>query len=172
MKHAKPDDRDYAFARWYAETAGPTTRRVAAAVGDAALAREATAEAFARAFERWSRVQRLDAPEAWVCTVAVNLCRRSWRRRALEARALSRAGSLRAEPVAPSEPPDDELRQAVDDLPARMRAAVTLRYWEDLPEHEVARRMDVAPGTASALLSQARRRLGAHVGTTRRNDDG
>ncbi len=48
---------------------------------------------------------------------------------------------------------------AADDVPSgrgrraapRMRHAVTLRYWDDLPEHEVAARMNIAPGTASAL---------------------
>lgn len=150
---------DGSFADWYAETAGSVQRKVTAGVGDAALAREATAEAFARAYERWGRVRRLDAPDAWVVTVAMNLCRRSWRRRALEERALTRLGGLRQFDVAAGDTGDDELRAAVDELPNRMRSAVNLRYWEDLPEHEVAARMDIAPGTASALLSQARRRL-------------
>ena len=150
---------DGSFALWYAESAASVQRKVTAGVGDAALAREATAEAFARAYERWGRVRRLDAPDAWVVTVAVNLCRRSWRRRALEQRALARLGGLRQIDTTGVEIADDELLAAVDELPDRMRSAVNLRYWEDLPEREVASRMDVAPGTASALLSQARRRL-------------
>lgn len=160
---------DRSFADWYAEAAGPVQRKVTAGVGDAGLAREATAEAFARAYERWGRVQKLDAPDAWVVTVAVNLCRRSWRRRALEERALARLGGLQliAEPVV--EPADEELHEAVDGLPDRMRNAVSLRYWEDLPEREVASRMHIAPGTASALLSQARRRLVQQV-TNPRSD--
>jgi RNA polymerase sigma-70 factor (ECF subfamily) len=151
------------FEAWYAEAAGPVLRRVAGTVGDAGLAREAAAEAFARAYERWGRVQHLDAPDAWVVTVAINLCRRTWRRRRLEKRAVERIGGLAptgAELVIePHVADDDVLRAAVDDLPPRMRDAVTLRYWDDLPEHEVAARMNVAPGTASALLSQARSRL-------------
>lgn len=161
------DDDDDSFARWYAEAAGPALRRVAAAVGDARLAREATAEAFARAYERWPRIRRLDAPEAWVHTVAVNLCRRAWRRRGLERRAVERLEGLRAE-VDDIPAADDELRRAVDELPDRMRTAIELRYWGDLPEAEVARRMDVAPGTVAAMLHQARRRLRERVTTARR----
>ena len=163
------DDRE--FARWYGLAADPVLRRVAAKVGDRALAREASAEAFARAYERWGRVRGLDSPEAWVVTVATNLCRRSWRRRRLEARALARVGVAPVS-VEPASPPDEDLLSAVDALPDRMRTAVHLRYWGDLPEREVARRMDIAPGTASALLSQARRRLGAGLPDHRSDDHG
>lgn len=161
------------FEAWYAGAAGSVQRRVAAVVGDAALAREAAAEAFARAYERWGRVQHLDAPDAWVVTVAINLCRRSWRRRALEKRSVERLGGLRPiDPVVvePNESADDALRAAVEELPPRMRHAVTLRYWDDLPEQEVAARMNVAPGTASALLSQARHRLRDQVDATPEED--
>lgn len=151
-----------AFSQWYGRTADPVLRKVAARVEDRALAREASAEAFARAYERWGRVRRLDAPEAWVVTVATNLCRRTWHRRRLEARALERLGPAMA--TVDAFDPVDDLHAAVDALPERMRTAVRLRYWNDLPEHEVARCMGVATGTASALLSQARRRLGDHLG--------
>lgn len=150
------------FAAWYGASAAGVTRRVSAAVGDQLLGREATAEAFARAYERWPRVAAMESPEGWVYHVAVNLCRRSWRHRVLESRALARivpavigdAGEHR-----------DDVYRAVRALPQRMRTAIRLRYWDDLTERQVAARMGVAPGTVSALLSTARARLRHALGT-------
>lgn len=149
------------FSAWYERVAPAVTRSVAGAVGDQLLAREATAEAFARAYERWSRVRRMELPEAWVRTVAINVCRRSWRQRALESRALARLA-----PAMVGDGPmyHDDVYRAVRSLPDRMRQAIRLRYWEDLTEREVAERMGIAPGTAAALLSTARTRLRAAVG--------
>ena len=151
------------FARWYAGTAEAVTRRVSAAVGDPLLGREATAEAYARAYERWSRVAVMESPEGWVYRVAVNICRRDWRRRALENRALARLvpellGTVE-QPV-----PHDDLYRAVRRLPRRMRLAVRLRYWDDLTEAEIAVRLQIPPGTASSLLSAARARLRSTMG--------
>ncbi len=147
------------FSRWYAATAEGVVRRVSAAVGDPLLGREAAAEAFARAYERWPRVAGMESPEGWVFTVAVNICRRGWRQRALERRALARLV-----PDVVGAPADlafesDDLYRAVRRLPRRMRVAIRLRYWDGLTEGQVAERMDVPAGTASSLLSAARTRL-------------
>lgn len=159
------------FASWYAATAPGVTRSVTAAVGDPLLGREATAEAYARAYERWGRVAAMESPEGWVHRVAVNLCRRSWRQRSLESRALARVlpAALGGEPALEElgEHHDDVYR-AVRALPDRMRTAVRLRYWDDLTERQVAERMGVAPGTVSALLSGARARLRGALDTTAR----
>lgn len=148
------------FGAWFSATADGLLRRVTAAVGDPLLAQEATAEAFARAYERWPRVSRMDSPEGWVVRVAVNATRRSWRQRTLESRALARNLPIlwSRDSGAPGEYHDDVYR-AVLRLTQRQRTAVRLRYWDDLAEHEVAARMGVTTGTASSLLSSARARL-------------
>ena len=155
------------FAAWYAATAPGVTRGVSAAVGDPLLGREATAEAYARAYERWGRVSGMESPEGWVHRVAVNLCRRGWRQRTLESRALAR---MLPDALGGLGEHHDDVYRAVRALPDRMRTAVRLRYWDDLTEWQVAERMGVAPGTASALLSGARARLRRALGTTARED--
>lgn len=155
------------FEEWYESVAHPLTRRIVAGVGDPVLGREAAAEALARAWERWDRVGALESPEGWVYRTAVNLCRSRWRRRRIEARALARLPSVEivsgpeacVDVVVAGHGPDG-IDALVTGLPPRMQTAVRLRYWDGLTEDEVAAAMGIAPGTASAMLSQARRRLG------------
>ena len=166
--HRPPD-----FEEWYVEAADQLTQRIAAAVGDPVLGRELAAEAFARAYDKWNRVARMDSPSGWVYRTALNLSKRSWRRRAIERRALLKLNNglvdLEHEPYADSVQiaghRPEELSELVANLPDRMRTAVRLRYWEGLSETEVAERMNTTIGSASATLSNARRRLEAQLET-------
>jgi RNA polymerase sigma factor (sigma-70 family) len=46
----------------------------------------------------------------------------------------------------------DELWQVLAGLPPRRRAALVLRYYEDLAIDEIARLLECQPGTVSSLL--------------------
>jgi RNA polymerase sigma factor (sigma-70 family) len=145
------------FAGWYATTFPRVRAAVTLAWGDAGLAEEATAEAFARALERWPTVRELHRPDAWVYTVALNQLRSRLRRTRLERRYVARqqAGS---QPPPPE--PDVELWRAVAQLAPRARTAIALRYVADLSEAEVAAAMGISRGTVAATLHKARARLG------------
>ena len=123
--------------------------------GDAEAARDAVAEAFSRAYERWPRVASMDSPNGWVYRVALNELRRRMRRRALESRLLRRE---RLPPISPADI-DPELWDAVAALPLRQREAIVLRYVGDLTERDVASVLGISEGAASAALVAARRRL-------------
>ena len=49
----------------------------------------------------------------------------------------------------------DALRRAIDRLPQRMRAAVVLRFFEDMTEAEVADVLGVSQGTVKSTVSRA-----------------
>ena len=51
------------------------------------------------------------------------------------------------------------VRRALDRLPRRMRAAVMLRYFEDMTEPEIAALLGVSLGTVKSTVSRAVARL-------------
>lgn len=146
------------FDGWYRAEHPRVLGLLTVVAGDADVAREVTAEAFVRALERWDRVATMESPAAWTYRVAVNLLRRRLRRAAFERRLLPEEPA----PV-PSPAIEPELWDAVRSLPVRQRTAVALRYVCDLPQGEIAAVMRVAPGTISATLTAARRRLAAEL---------
>lgn len=150
------------FEHWYALHHGRLLTALALLAGDVELARDVTAEAFSRALERWDRVGAMENPAGWTYTVALNLLRRRRRRHVLEARKLRRLVDWPAITEGRSDVEIDVIR-AVLALPERARAAVFLRYYAGMTEPEVAEAMGVAPGTAAATLSAARRRLAARL---------
>lgn len=159
-------DPDPDFAAWFAREYPRVRAALTLAVGDRALAEEATAEAFARALVRWPALAREGTPSAWVYVVALNQVR-SWLRRArLERRHLSRQS---VEHQAPPVEPEPALWSAVAALPERARTAVALRYVADLTEPQVAAAMGVTRGAVAAMLHNARRQLARNLSMTATN---
>jgi RNA polymerase sigma-70 factor, ECF subfamily len=144
------------FEEWY----GDHYRRLVAAVyvvsGDRETATEAVDEACARAFERWSRVRRMESPAGWTWVVARNALRSAYRadqRRNAAARLAARGGRMA--------PPDMsvEVWDAVQRLPRREREVIALRYLGSLREREIAETLGIAPGTVARALHDARQSL-------------
>ena len=147
------------FEIWYREEHRRVLASCVAVCGDLDAAIEATDEAFSRALARWDRVSQMTAPGAWVCRVALNYLKRSYRRRLREVawHLVGRSSSI--EPQIPS----PELWAAVRALPSRQRMAVVLRYVADLPEADIGLVMNIARGTVAATLAAARTALAAQL---------
>lgn len=144
------------FEDWYARTHPRLVSTLTLISGDADAATEAADESFVRAFERWSRVSLMTSPTGWTYRTALNALRRRRRRAAMEQRLLRRTG------LADVEPPTDwsvETWNILQQLPARERTAVALRYVADLTTEEIAAAMGIASGTVGSTLSAARSRL-------------
>ena len=157
------DEGHEGFDAWYGREAPRVLASVTLAVGDRWLAEEATAEAFARALERWASVREMRSPSAWVFTVALNQVRSTARRRQVERRFLRRH---REDVVHPAGEPDVQLWRAVATLPPRMRTVVALRYVGDLPQARIAEVLGISPGTVASTLHDARARLAARLSNT------
>src|SRR4029453_19264702 len=111
--------------------------------GDASLAEDLAHEAFIKVAGRFHHLRNPEAFAAYLRKTVVNLSMSHHRRKRVEREHLARESSR--PPATPGEPPDvegrDELRSALLALPERQRAAVVLRYYEDLPEQQVAQAM-------------------------------
>lgn len=118
---------------------------------------EIAQEAFLRAHKEWRSVGTMDAPGAWVRTVALNLARSRYRRLKAEARARLRLGSDSA--VEPMTGDAEAFWSELRSLPRRQAEALALRYVEDLDIADIAPMLGVAEGTVRALLHQGRTRL-------------
>ncbi len=152
------DGRDGDFERWYRREHPRVVAALAVAGGDVDVARDATDEAFVRAFERWDRIRVMESPGGWLYRVALNELRRKHRRRSVE-RELLRRQPPADEAERPPPIADPRVWEAVRQLPRRQRSAIALRYVLDLTERDVARTMGIRRGTAAATLTSARRNL-------------
>ncbi len=149
---------DDTFERWYRREHPRVVAALAVAGGEVDVAREATDEAFVRAYERWSRVRVMASPGGWLYRVALNELRRRLRRRTIE-RELLRRERQTDQTAEPPPVADPRVWAAVRRLPRRQRSAVALRYVLDLSERDVAETMGISRGAASATLTAARRNL-------------
>jgi RNA polymerase sigma-70 factor (sigma-E family) len=131
--------------------------------GDTPTAEDLAQETLARVWQRWRKVSQLDAPELWARRVAINLAASWHRRRVAGGRAITRAAALTSVGASTTHPVDDGgpsgTLEILSRLPGRQRAAVVLRFYEDLSVAETAQVMGCREGTVKALTSQALDRL-------------
>jgi len=148
-----------AFDDWYRRNYKTVlAAAVVCAAGDRALAEDATADAFVQALKKWDSVSAMDSPVAWTATVAANRVRRLQRRRSNRRRREERTASTGV--VIDGHASDTaDLWDAIAALSPRQREAVVLRYIEGATQAEVAKALDITPGTAAATLHHARARL-------------
>lgn len=123
--------------------------------GDRALAEDLVQDAFVRLAGRLAHLRDPEAFEAYLRRTVVNLARSHHRRKRVERRWLEREkGALRPQQAQPDLGEREELWQALMRLSARQRAAIVLRFYEDLPERRVAEILGCRPGTVKSLVSR------------------
>lgn len=167
-------ERDQRVAALFQAQYGPLCRLAYVILGDAAVAEEIVMEALLKTFTGWGRIKDLDAIDAYLRRAVVNLCRSRIRRKVIEAR-VNAVSKRREDLKAPEWEPERHetsrvVWEAVRDLPPRQRACVVLRYFEDLPEAEIAEALDCSVGTVKSQLSKARAKLGAALAVSMERD--
>jgi RNA polymerase sigma-70 factor (ECF subfamily) len=148
------------FDGFYLATRDRLLHTLYAMTGDLVEAQDVVQEAYARAWQRWSRLSSYDEPAAWVRTVAWRLAV-SRRRKALNR--LGAARRLHARPMPVAEPSADtaEIVAALRRLPDTQRRALALHYLCDLSVEAVAAETGVSTGTVKSRLSRGRTALAA-----------
>ncbi len=155
----RPADRpafdDPAF-RDYVTSRGPSLLRAAYLLtGNRADAEDLVQAALAKTYLAWDRIENLGALDGYVRRAMVNTHISWWRRRKVEEYPTDEIPDQAVADHAGDAELQEALRRAVDRLPQRMRAAVLLRYYEDMTEAEVAEMLGVSLGTVKSTVSRA-----------------
>ena len=139
------------FAEFFSGRRDFVFRAVLAATGERAAAEDATAEAFARAYQRWPSVRDHPNPTAWVIRTALNVSRSWWRRRRREVLTAEASDRTASDPATL----DDALSACVSSLPKRQREVVALRILADLSADETAHLLGISAATVHVHLHRA-----------------
>jgi RNA polymerase sigma-70 factor (sigma-E family) len=146
----------------YADHALKAVRLARRITGDRVLAEDLVQEAFVRLATRFPELRDPGAFGGYLKTTVTNLARSHFRRAKVERAYLQRHSRG---PVTESSPESDlELLDAIMRLPSRQRAAITLRYYEDLPVAQVAEVLGCPAGTVKSLVSRGIGRLRRELG--------
>lgn len=149
------------FERFYADSVKRLVAVVYAVTGDVGEAEDAVQEAYARAWQRWTKLTAKGDPTPWVRTVALRLAVSSWRRARNRVRAHFRHGPP---PDLPGMAPDHvAVVAALRRLNPEQRLAVVLHHMLDLPVAEVARQTGATSTAVRSRLMRARGILSSHL---------
>jgi RNA polymerase sigma-70 factor (sigma-E family) len=130
-------------------------------VWDQAEAEDLVQECLLKVARRWPRIRRMDQPRAYARRTLVNLAvdgARGRARRRSELELGTAASPIAVDPL-PALDARAELLQALGRLPARQRAVLVLRYFNDLTEAQVAEVLGCSPGTIKSSASRGLARL-------------
>lgn len=157
MRRMPARDRDLEFKTFY-ESEGKRVRELAMfLVGDRDLAADLAQEAFLRAYRSWGRIRRRD-PGPYVRRALVNLCKNTYRSRATQSKYW--APPARGVPShAPNVHEAMRITAALHELPPMRRAAVILRYYEDMSDEQIAALLDRPLGTVKSDIRRSLKQL-------------
>jgi RNA polymerase sigma-70 factor (sigma-E family) len=130
--------------------------------GDRGQAEDLVQTALMKCYRHWGRITRSGPPSAYVRRALVTT-HTSWRRRMSSTEQVMETLPDLADPHPPLELEDDELRRALRALPPRMRAAVVLRFYEDLSEQRTAELMGCSASTVNTQTARGLQRLRASM---------
>ncbi|MEV0733557.1 SigE family RNA polymerase sigma factor [Polymorphospora sp. NPDC050346] len=131
--------------------------------GDWATAEDLLQTALTKTYLAWKRLGEIEAVEPYARRVLVNTATSWWRRRWHGERPTEVLPERAAPDRIEEQLERDALWQHVKMLPARQRAVLVLRFYEDLSEAQTAAMLGISVGTVksqtSRALSTLRRRL-------------
>lgn len=133
-------------------------RALYAFAGDANVASDAVAEAFAQALRRGSAIRDV---RAWVWRSAFRLAKGDLKRQSGLAHGPMPEGAVH------DPHPDHQLLDALQGLTPQQRAVIVLHYYADCPVREIGRRTGLNPLAVRAHLSRGRKRLRVLLGDDR-----
>jgi RNA polymerase sigma-70 factor (sigma-E family) len=159
---ALDSDREAAFEAFVLTRQASLLRLAFLLCGDLHHAEDLVQGTLERAYQHWRRVAAAGNPEAYVRRILVNTVT-DWRRsrRYVVEQSLDAALALPSPGEGSAERLEshDVVVRALRGLPARMRAVLVLRYFQDLSETETASVLGCSVGTVKSQASRGLARL-------------
>jgi RNA polymerase sigma-70 factor (sigma-E family) len=157
-------NRTAAVGALYAEHALGLTRLAYIMLGSKAAAEDVVQDAFCGLYRRWPHLSDQSKALGYARASVLNGCRSVLRRRVtLELDEASAMSTGSAESALLTEEARREVMIALRRLPDRQREVLTLRFYLDLPDNEIAAVMGIGPGTVRSAahrgLASLRRAL-------------
>lgn len=144
------------MAELYAAHAPYALRLAYLLSGNRELARDLVQEAFTKILGRFGDLRGPEAFQAYLRTTIINLSRKHFHRRVQERSFLQRESrsSIDRSTQLPNVEEQNEMWMLLQQLPHRQRAAIVLRYYDDLSEAQTADALGCSVGAAKQLVSR------------------
>jgi RNA polymerase sigma-70 factor (sigma-E family) len=154
LKGVTISDNDASFAEFVAQRQRLLLRFAMVLTGDSGLAEDIVAEVLARAYQRWDRIGAVDDVNAYVRRMIVNEYTSWWRKRRRIVSQPLDDYDIPTPDHAGHHAEREEMVQRLARLPRRQRAAVVLRFYEGLPDAEIAAMLGCSEGTVRSHISR------------------
>lgn len=152
------------FREFVAARSAALLRTAYLLAGDWATAEDLLQTALTKTYLAWKRLGEIEAVEPYARRVLVNTATSWWRRRWHGERPTEVLPERPAPDMIEEQLERDALWRHVRTLPARQRAVLVLRFYEDMTEAQTAAMLNISPGTVKSqtfrALNTLRRRLG------------
>ncbi|HTU08509.1 MAG TPA: SigE family RNA polymerase sigma factor [Trebonia sp.] len=143
------------FGDYVRSRGGALLRAAHALTGNRADAEDLVQATLVKAYQSWSNVADPAALDTYVRRTMVNTHISGWRRRRVDEYPTDQVPDSATADATGDSDLQELVQRAVDRLPRRMRAAVMLRYYDDLSEPEVAAALGVSVGTVKSTVARA-----------------
>ncbi len=126
---------------------------------DAALAEDAVQETFLKAFKHLGQFRGASSEKTWLMRIAINTCRDF--QRSVWLRLTDRRTPIEQLPDMACETAltDDTVLCEVMQLPARDKAVILLRYYQNMSTNEISEALGIPVPTVSSRLKRAKEKL-------------
>ncbi len=154
-----------AFSELVAARSGALHGAAYVLVGDHQLAQDLLQEALVKVYVAWPRLRDQSKAETYVRRTIVTTAISWRRRRSFHERPVDHVPDTGTSDDAERRATADALWEHLQNLPTRQRAALFLRYHEDLSEAETAELMGCSVGTVKRQVFVALTKLRSEVGS-------
>jgi len=146
--------REFMASRW------PMLVRLAYGLtGDRGLAEDLAQTTLAKVYASWGKVSRASDPDAYTYRILFNANNERFRRKRVAEHFADAVPEQGAPDLSAAVEQRTVLMTALTELPPRQRAAVLLRYFEDLSEAQTAAVLGCSVGTIKSQTADALARL-------------